>query len=67
VGATAFVAACGYGLCCDIRTAADTAGLSMHPIRDGTAYQFEGIQRFINVVGLARTKELFLTANPVSA
>lgn len=63
----AFAAACDLAVCCDIRTVADTASLSMHPVRVGTAYQFEGIQRFINVVGPARTKELFLTANPVSA
>jgi enoyl-CoA hydratase/carnithine racemase len=39
----------------------------MLPVRVGTTYQFEGIQRFINLVGIGYTKELFLTANPVSA
>lgn len=63
----AFAAACDLAVCCDIRTAAATASLSMHPVRVGTAYQFEGIQRFVNVVGAAYTKELFFTASPVSA
>lgn len=63
----AFAAACDLAVCCDIRTAANTASFSMHPIRVGTAYQFEGIQRFVNVVGVAHTKELFFTASPVNA
>ena len=60
-------AACDLAVCCDLRIASDTARLSMHPVRVGTAYQFEVTQRFINVVGSAFTRELFFTASPVSA
>ena len=63
----AFAAACDLVVCCDLRVATDTSRLSMHPVRVGTTYQFEGIQRFINVIGMGYTKELFLTASPVSA
>jgi enoyl-CoA hydratase/carnithine racemase len=63
----AFAAACDLVVCCDLRVAADTARLSMHPIKVGTTYQYEGIQRFINLLGIGYTKELFFTAKPIDA
>ncbi len=63
----AFAAACDLAVSCDLRVASDISRLSMLPVRVGTAYQFEGIQHFINVVGPAATKELFFTASPVTA
>jgi enoyl-CoA hydratase/carnithine racemase len=63
----AFAGACDLVVCCDFRIATDTSRLSMHPVRVGTTYLFEGLQRFINLVGMGYTKELFLTASPVSA
>jgi enoyl-CoA hydratase len=63
----AFAAACDLVTCCDLRVAADTARFSMHPIKVGTTYMYDGIQRFINLVGVSYTKELFLTASPISA
>jgi enoyl-CoA hydratase/carnithine racemase len=63
----ALAAACDLAVCCDLRIATDISRLSMHPVRVGTTYQFEGLQRFINLVGVGYAKELFLTASPVSA
>ncbi len=67
ISGDAFAAACDLTVCCDLRIATDTSRLSMHPVRVGTTYLFEGLQRFINLVGMGYTKELFLTASPVSA
>jgi len=52
---------------CDIRIAVDTAKFGMPPARLGVLYPPSGILHFINVVGVANTKELFLTARPVTA
>ncbi|MCP4367891.1 MAG: enoyl-CoA hydratase, partial [Deltaproteobacteria bacterium] len=55
----------GFNLCacCDIRIAADDVKLGMTPVRLGVAYHPEGIQQFIEAFGMARTKEIFFTAN----
>ncbi len=55
----------GFNLCacCDIRIAADDIKLGMTPARLGVAYHPEGIQQFIEAFGIARTKEIFFTAN----
>jgi enoyl-CoA hydratase len=63
----AFAGACDLIVSCDLRVATDTSRFSMHPVRIGTTYMFDGIQRFINLVGVGYTKELFLTASPISA
>jgi enoyl-CoA hydratase/carnithine racemase len=63
----AFAGACDLAVSCDLRVVTDTSRFSMHPVRVGTTYMFDGIQRFINLVGMGYTKELFLTASPVSA
>ena len=63
----AFAAACDLAVCCDLRVAADTARLCMPPIKVGTTYHYGGIQRFINLVGIGYTKELFFTTRPVDA
>ncbi len=55
----------GFNLCacCDIRIAADDIKMAMTPTRLGVAYHPEGIQQFIEAFGIARTKEIFFTAN----
>jgi enoyl-CoA hydratase len=67
ISGDAFAAACDLIVCCDLRVATGTSRFSMHPVRVGTTYMFDGIQRFINLVGVGYTKELLLTASPVSA
>ena len=46
---------------CDMRICAAGAKLGMPPARLGLVYGHTGLRRFIDVVGVARTKELFLT------
>ena len=45
---------------CDLRVAAKEAKLGMPPAKLGLIYGHTGLQRFIEVVGVARTRELFL-------
>ena len=45
---------------CDLRICADEAKLGMPPAKLGLIYGHTGLQRFIEVIGVARTKELFL-------
>ena len=52
---------------CDLRLSAMSAKLGMPPAKLGLIYGHTGLQRFIDVVGLARTKELFLTGRNLSA
>jgi enoyl-CoA hydratase/carnithine racemase len=52
---------------CDLRLAVLTAKLGMPPAKLGLIYGHTGLQKFIDVVGLARTKELFLTGRNLSA
>jgi enoyl-CoA hydratase/carnithine racemase len=52
---------------CDLRLSAVSAKLGMPPAKLGLIYAHTGLQRFIDVVGVARTKELFLTGRTLSA
>jgi enoyl-CoA hydratase/carnithine racemase len=52
---------------CDLRLAAEGAKLGMPPARLGLIYGHTGLRRFIDVIGVARTKELFLTGRNVDA
>ena len=52
---------------CDIRIASDLAVFGMTPARLGIIYRPAGLMRFVNVIGLPATKELFYTARKVSA
>lgn len=52
---------------CDIRIAAASATLGMPPAKLGLIYSHTGLARFIDVIGVARTKELFLVGREISA
>jgi enoyl-CoA hydratase/carnithine racemase len=52
---------------CDLRLCAMGAKLGMPPAKLGLIYGHTGLQKFIDVVGVARTKELFLTGRSLSA
>lgn len=47
---------------CDLRIAADGIALGMPPAKLGLIYSHTGLRKFIDVIGAARTRELFLTA-----
>lgn len=48
---------------CDLRIAAEGALMGMPPAKLGLIYSHTGIAKFIEVVGSARTRELFLTGD----
>jgi len=52
---------------CDLRLAAEGAKLGMPPAKLGLIYGHTGLARFIEMIGVARTKELFLTGRTLSA
>jgi len=52
---------------CDLRICAAGAKLGMPPARLGLVYGHTGLRKFLDVVGLARTKELFLTGRNFGA
>jgi enoyl-CoA hydratase/carnithine racemase len=54
-------------LTCDLRLAAEGAKLGMPPAQLGLVYSHTGLRKFIDTIGVARTRELFLTARNVSA
>ncbi|HEY6637180.1 MAG TPA: enoyl-CoA hydratase-related protein [Solirubrobacterales bacterium] len=54
-------------LCCDLRICARGAKLGMPPAKLGLIYGHTGLERFIDAIGVPRTKELFLTGDNVTA
>jgi len=46
---------------CDLRICAEEAKLGMPPAKLGLVYGHTGLERFIEAIGVPRTKELFLT------
>jgi enoyl-CoA hydratase/carnithine racemase len=52
---------------CDMRICAAGAKLGMPPVKLGLVYSHTGLRKFLDVVGVARTKELFLTGRHVTA
>jgi enoyl-CoA hydratase/carnithine racemase len=58
---------CELAATCDLRVAHAQVTLTMPPVRLGIVYAPSGLQRFVALCGLSRTRELFLTAQPVPA
>ena len=54
-------------LCCDLRVAAEEIKLGMPPAKLGLVYSHTGIKRFIQAIGVPRTRELFLLGRNVDA
>src|SRR6476660_7667784 len=52
---------------CDLRICAAGAKLGMPPAKLGLVYGHTGLRKFLDVIGLARTKELFLTGRNLEA
>lgn len=52
---------------CDLRICAASAKLGMPPAKLGLIYGHTGLRKFLDTVGLARTKELFLTGRNYGA
>lgn len=58
---------CHLAAACDLCLAADSAVFGMTPAKLGLVYPLEGFQFFVDRVGPAYAKELFLTARQISA
>ena len=52
---------------CDIRVAARGVKIGMPPAKIGLIYSYTGLRRFIDVIGLGATSELFYTGRNVDA
>jgi enoyl-CoA hydratase/carnithine racemase len=52
---------------CDLRVCAASARLGMPPAKLGLIYGHTGLERFIDVIGVAHTRDLFLTGRTVDA
>jgi enoyl-CoA hydratase/carnithine racemase len=67
LGGHAFGGGLELAVACDLRVCAPSARLGMPPARLGVVYSHTGLRRFVDAIGSARTRELFLTARPVGA
>jgi enoyl-CoA hydratase/carnithine racemase len=54
-------------LACDLRICGATIALGMPPAKLGLVYSHTGIRKFIDIVGAARTRELFLVGRRIDA
>jgi enoyl-CoA hydratase/carnithine racemase len=54
-------------LSCDLRLASATIALAMPPAKLGLVYSHTGISKFIDIIGAARTRELFLVGRRIDA
>jgi enoyl-CoA hydratase/carnithine racemase len=54
-------------LACDLRVAQDEIRLGMPPAKLGLVYSHTGLRRFIDAIGAARTRELFLLGSYIDA
>jgi len=57
----AFGAGLNLCMCCDMRIAVQDVRVGMPPVKLGLVYHPEGLRQFIEVLGMARTRELFFT------
>ena len=58
-----FGAGLNLAMCCDIRIGADHIKAGMPPAKLGVVYHPGGIGQFIDIIGMAKTREIFLTAH----
>jgi enoyl-CoA hydratase/carnithine racemase len=54
-------------LSCDLRVAGEGISLGMPPAKLGLVYSHTGLRRFIDAIGAARTRELFLLGSYIDA
>jgi enoyl-CoA hydratase/carnithine racemase len=54
-------------LACDLRVAAEGIRLRMPPAKLGLVYSHTGLRRFLDTIGAARTRELFLLGSYIEA
>lgn len=52
---------------CDIRVCSSTAQMGIPPVKLGLVYSYSGTKKFLNLIGVASAKELFLTGRTINA
>ncbi len=57
----------GLALCCDLRVASADARFALTPVRLGLHYSLADTRQLASIIGLARAREMLLTACPVEA
>lgn len=60
-------AGCDLAAACDFRIATDSSRIGINPVKIGFIHYPQSMRRFINLIGLANTKELFLTGRFITA
>ncbi|MGB7290885.1 MAG: enoyl-CoA hydratase-related protein [Thermodesulfobacteriota bacterium] len=63
----AFGAGLELAVTCDYRVCVEDAKLGMPPAKLGVIYTYTGIRKFLNLIGIGYTKEMFLIGNPIEA
>lgn len=58
---------CEIAVNCDLRIASDNARFGMPQAKLGMMESYQAIQRFLNIVGVAYTKEIFFTGRMIEA
>lgn len=58
---SAYGGGCELAVACDIRIAADDIKIGITPAKIGVVYSWQGLQQFIDVIGLSSAKEMFFT------
>jgi len=54
-------------LSCDMIVSSDTATFAITPAKLGIPYNASGLLHFINQLGINKAREMFFTANPITA
>ncbi|MBI5403667.1 MAG: methylmalonyl-CoA decarboxylase [Ignavibacteriae bacterium] len=67
VEGTVWGGACELAFTCDILIGAPNVTFAITPAKIGVPYNSNGILHFINMLGMSAVKEMFFTAQPVSA
>lgn len=67
IDGTVWGGACDLCLSCDMIVASDDATFAITPAKIGIPYNASGIMHFINQLGINKAREMFFTANPISA
>lgn len=67
INGIAFGGGCEIAASCDLRIASENAMFAMTASKMGVLYSPSGIKKFIDLIGLSHTKELFYTALPIDA
>jgi enoyl-CoA hydratase len=60
-------AACDLAVCCDFRVASDISRFSLYTVLLGNVFQYQGIQRLVNLIGPGYAKEILLTGRIIEA